>query len=291
MLQLLGYYPMNTNRHDKSISNRLLIILASISLAISGCAIQPHAPTQTAEEQRQQALVKPEVMQSFYVLKRLMERTPLARNVKYNTEPLWKYISWTNPSNPNAEHSFDLPSILPDTIAVSFSPGSAATAPGWKLSHTSFIKNHYYFFLTSTWSQAEAEEAAQALRILANDARQCYHEESDKFLEKFKLKAQDWQALEVRPIMPEEARKHRILAENAFREKDLEKASDEYDAALKIYPCWPSGLFNLAYIDAANENYQLAVFDMQRYLTLVPNAKDAQHCRDDMLIWKGKMGE
>ncbi len=221
----------------------------------------------------------------------VMEKSPHAKRVIYNADPIWKFVSWTNPRNPTAENSFDLVSILPDTIKVTVSPGSVATAEGWKLSHSCYIKDHYYFFLSSYWSRAEAEQAAECLRILAKDARECHHQEVDKGIARFRAKSQAWREMEVKPAMPEEARRHKILAENAFREKDMEKAADEYSAALNIYPYWPRGLFNVAKIEAENTDYHLAIMDMRKYLELVPDAQDAQACRDEIVVWQNKMGE
>jgi hypothetical protein len=260
-------------------------------LVLGGC-VMPTGPSASdpAVQQVQESQTKPEVMAAFQDLRRLMQLTPLASKVTYNTSPVWKYVSWTDPNNPSGDNSISLPAVLPASITVTLSPGSIATVRGWKLSWVSFIHMHYYFFLTSSWSQAEAEQAAADLRILVADGRQCYHEEVVKHLEAFRVKAKAWQALAVKPPMPEEARKHRILAENAYRDKDLDKAADEYNTVLNIYPFWASGVFNSAYIDAANDNFHFAAFELQQYLILVPNAKDAQACRDQIASWQAKMG-
>ena len=98
-----------------------------------------------------------------------------------------------------------------------------------------------------------------------------------------------WRALPVKPTMPEDARAHRVLAENAVQEKNLSKAIDEYEAALEIFPTWPDGQFNVALICGENGNYDCAVEHMQNYLELVPDAPDAQAAKDKIIIWKEKV--
>ena len=106
----------------------------------------------------------------------------------------------------------------------------------------------------------------------------------------FHRQATGWRALPPRPPLPEEVRVHRILAENAVKEKKLDDALEHYEAGLDLYYTWPQGHFNAALIAAEIGFYEQAVEHMQSYLELVPDAPDAEAARDQIVIWRDKAG-
>ena len=106
----------------------------------------------------------------------------------------------------------------------------------------------------------------------------------------FHRQATGWRALTPRPPLPEEVRVHRILAENAVKEKKLDDALEHYEAGLDLYYTWPQGHFNAALIAAEIGFYEQAVEHMQSYLELVPDAPDAEAARDQIVIWRDKAG-
>src|SRR5208282_3068401 len=53
-------------------------------------------------------------------------------------------------------------------------------------------------------------------------------------------------------------------------------------------PLWPEAQYNLAMIDKELGNYSDATYHMRCYLELVPNAKDAEAARDNIIIWEEK---
>lgn len=108
-------------------------------------------------------------------------------------------------------------------------------------------------------------------------------------MERFKEEAATWRAASIKPAMPDEAHVHQVLAENAVREKNLDKAMDEYEAALDIFPTWPDGQNNLAFLCGESGDYECAIEHAQEYLELVPNATDAQAVKDKIIIWKDKL--
>lgn len=232
----------------------------------------------------------PDVLQARRVFKKEVERTPLVRNVVFHSEPGdIRYIEYTDPSR-NSNDVVQLTTLLPDSITVSYSPGGAFTYPAWKVSYTEFVQMNQYFWLSSSWSQSDAENVARALKVLVLDARQDLDKTVAANFEKFKQTCQTWRTLPEKPPMPEEARRHKVLAENAYREKNLDQAGDEYYETLKIYPCWPDGLLNRANILGETGWYSGAVTSMRKYLELVPDASDAQTARDKITIWQDKMG-
>lgn len=104
----------------------------------------------------------------------------------------------------------------------------------------------------------------------------------------FRAAAQAWRDNPVKPPLGSEADRHRILAENAIKEKDLASAIGHFESALEVQPMWPAGWFNLALIYAEQKSYADAADRMKHYLELVPNAPDANDARAQMIIWDDK---
>ena len=105
----------------------------------------------------------------------------------------------------------------------------------------------------------------------------------------FQQKAEAWRALLQKPALPEEARRFDVLAKDAIRNRDFEKAVDYYEQGLTFQPLWPEGQYNAAVICGELEAYAQALYHMKRYLVLDPYAKDAQAARNQMYIWEEKV--
>jgi tetratricopeptide (TPR) repeat protein len=126
-----------------------------------------------------------------------------------------------------------------------------------------------------------AQEFADAFNRLVYAA---YHED----FATFSAAAKAWRENPVKPPLSPEADRHRILAENAIKEKNLDSAIEHYESALDVQPTWPAGWFNLALIYAGQNDYSNAVGCMNHYLELVPDAPDAKDAREQMIIWEDK---
>jgi tetratricopeptide (TPR) repeat protein len=126
---------------------------------------------------------------------------------------------------------------------------------------------------------ATALNSLHAIAVARQNAAGEYHRQ-----------ATGWRALTPKPPLPEEVRVHRILAENAVKEKKLDDALEHYEAGLDLYYTWPQGHFNAALIAAEIGFYEQAVEHMQSYLELVPDAPDAEAARDQIVIWRDKAG-
>jgi tetratricopeptide (TPR) repeat protein len=111
---------------------------------------------------------------------------------------------------------------------------------------------------------------------------------SEAALREFQLKAAAWRAAPTKPPLSPETDRHRILAENALKEKNMDSAIEHYESALDIQPTWPAGWFNLALLYAEQKAYADATDAMKHYLELVPDASDAQQAREQMIIWDDK---
>jgi len=130
--------------------------------------------------------------------------------------------------------------------------------------------------------EATAQSFADAFNRLLYAA---YHEEDSL---SFAAAAKAWRENPAKPPLSPEADRHRILAENAIKEQNLDSAVEHYESALEIQPMWPAGWFNLAVIYAEQKNYADASDCMKHYLELVPDAPDAKDARDQMIIWEDK---
>jgi tetratricopeptide (TPR) repeat protein len=135
--------------------------------------------------------------------------------------------------------------------------------------------------------QPTAEQFVSALQWFISHASKLVPDPAAA--QRFEAQAVAWRDLAAKPGMPEEARTHKVLAENAVQEKNFDKAADEYEAALQIFSTWPEGQFNLAVICGETGDYNCAIEHMQNYLELVPDAPDAQPAKDKIIIWKDKI--
>jgi tetratricopeptide (TPR) repeat protein len=128
-----------------------------------------------------------------------------------------------------------------------------------------------------------------ALEYLAENARSEAKENFAREFASFEEQLKPWREATVKPTMPEAAREHQVLAEFAFKEKNVDKAIAEYQAALSIFPTWPEGQYNLATLAGEKKMYELAIQHMKEYLELAPDSPDAQAAKDSVIIWKDKL--
>ena len=142
------------------------------------------------------------------------------------------------------------------------------------------------------WKSAEdGTKFVQAVNILILENRPEAQVRHQAVLTEFQKTANAWRASGAKMALPEEARRHKVLAENAVQEKNFEKAINEYEAGLAIYPTWPDGQYNLALLCGETGNYDEAVQHMEEYLVLAPDAPDALAAKDKIIIWQDKIAQ
>lgn len=107
----------------------------------------------------------------------------------------------------------------------------------------------------------------------------------------FQAQADAWRTLNPKPGLSDAADRERVLAENAVAEKDPDSALEHYQAAVAAQPMWPEGWYNAGILAGEMLDYQLAIDDMQHYLTLVPGANDATAVRDKIIVWQDKLAQ
>jgi tetratricopeptide (TPR) repeat protein len=143
----------------------------------------------------------------------------------------------------------------------------------------------YMKFLT----RGRAESFGAALGYLAIAARQQLQADQEASLQQFQAQAKTWREASPKPVMPESAREHQVLAEYAFKQRETEKAIREYQAAVAIFPTWPEGQFNLATLAGEQKDYDTAILHMREYLELVPDSPDVQAAKDSIIVWKDRL--
>ena len=263
---------------------RTITAIPCLLLLLAGCASDPTLSTADPGS-------TPQVVQAREVLNEQLSRSPLVSNMVFLVDPTQvRMINYTDPSSGNGQ-SVVLSDVLPASIAVSYSPSpNAYTEAAWKVTYDNFQDGHQYFWVWSGWSQTDAQEIADALRVLVLDSRQNLDGIFAAKYQTFLQTCQPYLDGKGTAPFPEEARQHQLLAQDAASRNDTDKALDEYDAALKAAPCWGQGRYQAALLEAQAGYYPVAIQDMKKYLLLVPAAANAQAVRDQIVIWNGRMG-
>ena len=222
-------------------------------------------------------------------LVRVLERSRTMTNVRFDDTPGRRALLYTwivGNSGEKADQGGGISLVTVSSVRIIFRNGWYGLALA---SYNSTEPGLVDWWWSSHVSKSDVEEAANALRLLAVEAQR----ESDALdaaeFEAFRSRAKAWRELQAKPEIPEAVRGRSLIAENAIKEKDFAKASEQYEAALKEYPTWPQGQFNLAYISGETKAYRTAMLHMKCYLELVPDAPDAQAARDKMIIWQDKI--
>ena len=114
----------------------------------------------------------------------------------------------------------------------------------------------------------------------------------DSALTQFKTIAEQYRGLQTKPAVTEEQRKF-IVQANAFNErKDYVKALEYYNKAIGLdKTAYPGAYMNMALLSAQIQNYEGAIFQMKKYLMMVPEAEDARGAQDKIYEWEGIIGK
>ncbi|MDP3352880.1 MAG: hypothetical protein Q8S44_03985 [Flavobacteriaceae bacterium] len=106
-------------------------------------------------------------------------------------------------------------------------------------------------------------------------------------LEKFEPIADQYAALKVKPPVSEDQRKLIVQANSLNQQKQYAKAVEFYVKAIQLDPtAYPAGYYNIALLDAQLGYFENAIFEMKKYLMLMPNAPDARSAQDKIYEWE-----
>lgn len=140
-----------------------------------------------------------------------------------------------------------------------------------------------------TWKdEKDAQRFADAVNRLIYEAYAA-QSSSDDELGQFMLRARTWlEKPETRPVPPVALDRHRILAEQSLKERDITGALLHYEEGVALDPTWAEGWFNAALLYEALNEFEYASNRMKHYLALAPEASDAQAAREKVIIWDDK---
>lgn len=130
-------------------------------------------------------------------------------------------------------------------------------------------------------SLAALEKATSALARARGSARK---------RDIFDSVARIYRSLPVKPALPEEARRHKVLATDALDGKRYLDAARSFRCGLAAAPWWTEGHFNAALLYAESGRFSEAVAHMRRYVALAPDATDARDAQDRIYLWEQKAG-
>jgi hypothetical protein len=133
--------------------------------------------------------------------------------------------------------------------------------------------------------EATAQRFADAFNRLEYAA---IHPDIDTNFSAFSAAAKEWRDNPAKPPLSPEADRHRVLAENAIQEKNIDSAVEHYESAVEVQPMWPQGWFNLGLLYAEQSEFAEAADRMKHYVELAPDAPDAQGARNQIVIWEDK---
>lgn len=144
------------------------------------------------------------------------------------------------------------------------------------------IENYFSFSLIS-----DLPNTKQIADYLYFIQRQVYKNDLALRLEKFKPIAAEYRTLSIKPPVSEEQRKLIVQANSMNQQKLYSKAIDLYVKAMQVDPtAYPVGYYNIALLDAQIGYFENAIFEMKKYLLLMPDAPDARSAQDKIYEWE-----
>jgi tetratricopeptide (TPR) repeat protein len=110
-----------------------------------------------------------------------------------------------------------------------------------------------------------------------------------KMLAEFQILATASKERVEKPEMTEDQRKYIVQANALNNEKKYSEALDYFEKALKVNATsYPPAYYNMALIASLEGRYKYAIFNMKKYLILVPDAPDARAAQDKIYEWELK---
>lgn len=114
----------------------------------------------------------------------------------------------------------------------------------------------------------------------------------DKILVEFHETVKNNNTLSEKPTITEEQRKYIVQANSKNEKKEFQEALNLYKKAINVNPfSYPSAYNNMALLAAQIKDYCYAIFNMKKYLMLVPKAEDARAAQDKIYEWEAEIGK
>lgn len=203
---------------------------------------------------------------------------------RIRAKPVESYHTWGSEKNVK---------VLEDRIELT--KDNESTSVPFKLIIKDLKYGEFYGRISIYFADFEilikGKEAGQNVKnefeLLLEKNNNVHYENRKKQLAEFEKSAAEYRALKVKPPVSEEQRRF-IVQANAFNEKKM------YDDAIRLYEQaivmdqtgYPSAYSNLALLSAQVKKYDDAIYNMKKYLLLVPDASDARGARDMIYEWE-----
>ena len=104
----------------------------------------------------------------------------------------------------------------------------------------------------------------------------------------FEATARAYRSANPKPALPEGAHRYMVEAETAVRNKQFDMAAGFYEQAIEVAPWNPPAHFNRALVLGKQQEYDDAIREMKRYLSLAPDAPDARAAQDQIYSWESE---
>ena len=139
------------------------------------------------------------------------------------------------------------------------------------------------------WEKKHIREIYQLISALHH----IYTSEANaKKIAEFQKIVANYKALSEKPTITEEQRKYIVQANSKNEKKEYKEALELYKKAVDINPTsYPSAYNNMALISAQIQDYLYAIFNMKKYLMLVPEAEDARAAQDKIYEWEAEINK
>jgi tetratricopeptide (TPR) repeat protein len=112
----------------------------------------------------------------------------------------------------------------------------------------------------------------------------------DKTLVEFQETVKNNNTLSEKPTITEEQRKYIVQANSKNEKKEYQEALDFYKKVINVNPTsYPSAYYNMALLAAQIKDYRYAIFNMKKYMILVPDAPDARASQDQIYKWEAEI--
>lgn len=150
-----------------------------------------------------------------------------------------------------------------------------------------FLRVADFKFISRSLAVRHTNGVATLSSCLTSFQFQLKKEQYDYELTLFEPAAEKYRALSVKPAVSEEQRKFIVQANLLTGQKDYENAINIYRKAVELdQTSYPSAYSNMALLSAQVNDYNLAIYNMKKYLLLVPDAADARGAQDKIYEWE-----
>jgi len=114
----------------------------------------------------------------------------------------------------------------------------------------------------------------------------------EKQLNNFKPIASQYRTQTPKPTVTEEQRKYIVQANLFVQQKEYNKAIDMYRKVIDIHATsYPAAYYNRALLFAEMRKFDIAIYEVKKYLLLVPDASNARAAQDKIYEWEAAMGK